>query len=200
MPALFLPWGEQTGAKPVSKRVCRFLFVRKGNPTPARGCDLPFHYFFVHLQGVRERQTKEKQNQVGRLLAVDYGTKRVGLAVSDCMQIIATKLATVPTADIFPYLKEYVSAEQVDAIVVGNPKQMNNMPSESAKAVHSFVDKLAKTFPNIKIHMLDERFTSKMASRAIAQSGLSKKKRQDKALIDSVAAVIILQDFMQMQK
>ena len=164
------------------------------------GSELPFHYFFVHLQGVRPKQTKQKSNQVGRLLAIDYGTKRVGLAVSDYMQVIATKLATVPTVDIFPYLKEYMSREEVEAIVVGDPKQMNNTPSESAKAVHIFVDNLAKAFPEMDIYMIDERFTSKIASQAIAQSGLKKKKRQDKGLIDSVAAVLILQDFMQMKK
>ena len=102
-------------------------------------------------------------------MAIDYGTKRVGLAVSDYMQVIATKLATVPTVDIFPYLKEYMSREEVEAIVVGDPKQMNNTPSESAKAVHIFVDNLAKAFPEMDIYMIDERFTSKIASQAIAQ-------------------------------
>lgn len=137
---------------------------------------------------------------MGRILAIDYGRKRVGLAVTDYMQVIATKLTTVPTIDIFPYLKDYMSREEVDAIVVGDPKQLDNTPSESAKLVHIFVDNLAKAFPDKDIYMVDERFTSKIASQAIAQSGLKKKKRQDKALIDSVAAVIILQDFMQMKK
>lgn len=148
----------------------------------------------------------EKQNRknnslkVGRILAIDYGRKRVGLAVTDYMQVIATKLTTVPTIDIFPYLKDYMSREEVDAIVVGDPKQLDNTPSESAKLVHIFVDNLAKAFPDKDIYMVDERFTSKIASQTIAQSGLRKKKRQDKSLIDSVAAVIILQDFMQMKK
>ncbi len=137
---------------------------------------------------------------MGRLLAIDYGTKRVGLAVTDYMQVIATKLATVSTIDIFPFLKDYMSREEVDAIVVGNPKQMDNTPSESAKAVNIFVDNLAKAFPDKDIYMVDERFTSKIASQTIAQSGLKKKKRQDKGLIDSIAAVLILQDFMQMKK
>lgn len=133
-------------------------------------------------------------------MAIDYGRKRVGLAVTDYMQVIATKLTTVPTIDIFPYLKDYMSREEVDAIVVGDPKQLDNTPSESAKLVHIFVDNLAKAFPDKDIYMVDERFTSKIASQTIAQSGLRKKKRQDKSLIDSVAAVIILQDFMQMKK
>lgn len=137
---------------------------------------------------------------MGRLLAIDYGTKRVGLAVTDYMQVIATKLTTVSTIDIFPFLKDYMSREEVDAIVVGNPKQMDNTPSESAKAVNLFVDNLAKAFPDKDIYMVDERFTSKIASQTIAQSGLKKKKRQDKGLIDSIAAVLILQDFMQMKK
>ncbi|MEE0976716.1 MAG: Holliday junction resolvase RuvX, partial [Bacteroidales bacterium] len=118
----------------------------------------------------------------------------------DYMQVIATKLTTVSTIDIFPYLKEYMSREEVDAIVVGNPKKLDNTPSESAKAVNLFVDNLAKTFPDKDIYMIDERFTSKIASQTIAQSGMKKKKRQDKGLIDAVAAVLILQDFMQMKK
>ena len=133
---------------------------------------------------------------MGRLLAIDYGTKRVGLAVSDYMQVIATKLATVPTTDVFPYLKEYMSREEVDAIVVGDPKQMDNTPSQSAKAVHVFVDNLAKSFPDKDIYMIDERFTSKIAEQTIVQSGSKKKKRQEKGIVDSIAAVMIFQDCM----
>lgn len=137
---------------------------------------------------------------MGRLLAIDYGLKRVGLAVSDYMQVIATKLTTVPTVDIFPFLKDYMTREQVDAIVVGDPKQMNNTPSESAKSVHLFVDELGQQFPDIDIYMIDERFTSKIASQTIAKSGKSKKARQEKGLVDTIAAVLILQDFMKMKK
>ena len=135
---------------------------------------------------------------MGRFLAIDYGEKRVGLAVSDYMQMIATKLTTVSTLDIFPYLKDYMSREEVDLIVVGNPKQMDNTPSESAKYVQTFVDNLSNSFPDMDIYMIDERYTSKMASQTIAQSGMKKKKRQEKGLIDTVAAVLILQDFMKM--
>lgn len=133
-------------------------------------------------------------------MAIDYGLKRVGLAVSDNMQVIATALNTVPTVDIFPYLKDYMTREEVDAIVVGDPKQLDNTPSESARAVHLFVEELGNQFPDIDIYMIDERFTSKIASQTIAKSGKTKKKRQEKGLIDTVAAVLILQDFMKMKQ
>ncbi len=133
-------------------------------------------------------------------MAIDYGLKRVGLAVSDNMKVIATALNTVPTVDIFPYLKDYMTREQVDAIVVGDPKQLDNTPSESAKAVHLFVEELGNQFPDIDIYMIDERFTSKIASQTIAKSGKSKTARQKKGLIDTVAAVLILQDFMKMKQ
>ena len=133
-------------------------------------------------------------------MAIDYGLKRVGLAVSDNMQVIATALNTVPTVDIFPYLKDYMTREQVDAIVVGDPKQLDNTTSESARAVHLFVEELGNQFPDIDIYMIDERFTSKIASQTIAKSGKTKKKRQEKGLIDTVAAVLILQDFMKMKQ
>ncbi|MDO5759821.1 MAG: Holliday junction resolvase RuvX [Bacteroidota bacterium] len=137
---------------------------------------------------------------MGRILAIDYGEKRVGLAVSDYMQVIATKLASVSTLDIFNYLTEYFAREEVDMIVLGNPKQLDNTPSQSAKSVMIFLENLSKTFPEMDIYMIDERYTSKIASQAIAKSGLKKKKRQDKGLIDEVSAVLILQDFMEMYK
>ncbi len=135
---------------------------------------------------------------MGRILAIDYGEKRVGLAVTDYMQVIATKLTTVPAIDVFGFLKDYFSREEVDMMVVGNPKQLDNTPSQSAKAVMTFVDNLSKTFPEMDIYMIDERYTSKIASQRIAKSGLKKEKRQEKGLIDEVSAVLILQDFMQM--
>ncbi|MBQ9312552.1 MAG: Holliday junction resolvase RuvX [Bacteroidales bacterium] len=137
---------------------------------------------------------------MGRFLAIDYGERRVGLAVSDYMQVIATKLTTVSTIDVYNYLRDYIGKEEVDLIVVGNPKQLDNTPSESAKMVNVFVDNLSKIFPDMDIYMIDERYTSKIASQSIAVSGMKKKKRQDKALIDSVSAVLILQDFMEMYK
>lgn len=135
---------------------------------------------------------------MGRYLAVDYGQRRVGLAVSDTMHMIATHLETVPQTDIYNYLKEYVGKEDVELIVVGNPKQMDNTPSESMVYVKEFLENIVKLFPQMPIYMVDERYTSKIASQSIAHSGLKKKKRQEKGLIDSVSAVLILQDFMEM--
>ncbi len=135
---------------------------------------------------------------MGRFLAIDYGEKRVGLAVSDNMQVIATKLSTVSTLEIFPFLNDYISKEDVELFVVGNPKQMDNTPSQSAKAVGIFIENLKKSFPAIPIYVIDERYTSKIASQAIAKSGMNKKKKQEKGLIDTVASVLILQDFMKM--
>lgn len=135
---------------------------------------------------------------MGRFLAVDYGQRRVGLAVSDTMHMIATHLETVPQTDIYNYLKDYVGKEDVELIVVGNPKQMDNTPSESMVYVKEFLENIVKLFPQMPIYMVDERYTSKIASQSIAHSGLKKKRRQEKGLIDSVSAVLILQDFMEM--
>lgn len=132
-----------------------------------------------------------------RIMAFDYGTKRIGIAVTDPMQIIATGLDTIHPNTIIEYLKKYLQAEQVERFVVGEPKQMDNTPSQSAPHVKGFVNLLKKTFPEIPVEMLDERFTSKMASAAIAQSGMNKKDRQNKALVDTVSAVILLQSYMQ---
>jgi putative Holliday junction resolvase len=131
-----------------------------------------------------------------RVMAFDYGTKRIGIAVTDPMQIIATGLDTIHPNAVIEYLKKYVQTEQVERFVVGEPKQMDNTPSQSAIHVKGFVNLLKKTFPDIPIEMLDERFTSKMASAAIAQSGMNRKDRQNKALVDTVSAVILLQSWM----
>jgi putative Holliday junction resolvase len=130
-------------------------------------------------------------------MAFDYGTKRIGIAVTDPMQIIATGLDTIHPKDIIEYLKRYMLAERVERFIVGEPKQMDNTPSQSAMHVKGFVTLLKKAFPEIPIEMLDERFTSKMASAAIAQSGMGKKARQNKELVDTVSAVILLQSWMQ---
>jgi putative Holliday junction resolvase len=132
-----------------------------------------------------------------RVMAFDYGTKRIGIAVTDPMQIIATGLDTIHPNAIIEYLKKYMLTEQVERFVVGEPKQMDNTPSQSAIHVKGFVNLLKKTFPDIPIEMLDERFTSKMASAVIAQSGMGKKARQNKALVDNVSAVILLQSWME---
>jgi len=133
---------------------------------------------------------------MSRILAIDYGQKRVGLAVTDELKLIANSLATVPSKDIFVFLKDYLSKENVECFVVGEPKQMNYTVSESAKFIEPFVKKLAKTFPDIPVERMDERFTSKMASQAILHSGLKKKARQNKALIDKVSATLILQSYL----
>ncbi len=131
-----------------------------------------------------------------RIMAFDYGTKRIGIAVTDPLQIIATGLDTIHPKDIIQYLKKYMQAEQVERFIVGEPKQMDNSPSQSAGHVRGFVNLLKKEFPAIPLEMLDERFTSKMASAAILQSGAKKHQRQDKGLVDTVSAVILLQSWM----
>jgi putative Holliday junction resolvase len=137
---------------------------------------------------------------MGRIMAIDYGQKRVGLAVTDEMQIIATSLTTVRTADIIHFLKDYLSKEKVDCFVVGEPRQMNNTPSESLKFIEPFVRLLKKTFPLVPVERMDERFTSKMAFQAMIDGGLKKKDRQNKELVDSISATLILQSYMEYRK
>ncbi|NDV68750.1 Holliday junction resolvase RuvX [Dysgonomonas sp. 25] len=134
---------------------------------------------------------------MGRLLAIDYGTKRTGIAVSDPLKIIANGLTTVPTHTLFDFLKTYLAKENVECIVVGMPKQMNNEDSESMKHIRPFVKKLKALYPDITIEQYDERFTSVIAQQAIIDSGLKKKDRQNKALVDEVSATIILQSYME---
>lgn len=134
---------------------------------------------------------------MGRFLAIDYGTKRTGLAVSDTLRIIANGLATVPTHTLIDFLKTYMGREAVSRIIVGLPKQMNNEYSESMKHIRPFVKKLKQLFPDIPVELYDERFTSTLAQRTIIEAGLKKKDRQNKALVDEVSAVIILQSYME---
>jgi putative Holliday junction resolvase len=136
---------------------------------------------------------------LGRIIAIDYGRKRTGIACTDAMQIFATALQTVPSHQVINFLKEYISRENVELFVVGDPKKLNNQPSESVIYVNPFVKLLKKEFPEIPVERMDERFTSKMASQAILQAGLKKKDRQNKALVDSVSAVIILQSWLEMK-
>ncbi len=133
-------------------------------------------------------------------MAIDYGSKRVGIAVTDALQIIATGLTTVHSKDVIDFLKKYVEKEEVECMVVGEPKQMNNEPSESANMIDQFVVHLKRTFPKIKIERMDERFTSKMAFQTMIASGLKKKARQNKALVDEISATIILQSYMEKMK
>ena len=132
-----------------------------------------------------------------RILAFDYGTKRIGIAVTDPMQIIATGLDNIHPKDILEYLKKYLLTEQVEAFVIGDPKQMDGSPSESAQHVKGFSTLLKKNFPQIPQHWIDERFTSKLAQQTVMQSGLKKQDRRNKERVDTIAATIILQYFME---
>lgn len=134
---------------------------------------------------------------MARILALDYGEKRTGIAVTDELQIIASGLTTVETKKIFSFLTEYLKKEKVELLIVGEPKQMNNTDSESEKLIKPFVKKLALTFPKIPIKRVDERFTSKLAFQSMIDSGLKKKQRQNKALIDEISATIILQTYLE---
>lgn len=133
---------------------------------------------------------------MGRILAIDYGTKRTGLAVTDPMQIIASGLTTVDTKELIQYLKTYVTTEEVEKFVVGEPKHMDNTASESEVHIQKFLEKLSKEFTNIPIVRVDERFTSKMAFQTMIDSGLKKKQRQNKALVDEISATLILQSYL----
>ncbi|MDH6304084.1 putative Holliday junction resolvase [Parabacteroides sp. PF5-5] len=137
---------------------------------------------------------------MGRIIAIDYGRKRSGLAVTDTLQLIATGLTTVPSGELVKFLTDYVSREAVELFVVGLPKQMNNEESENMKYVEAFVTHLKRTIPNIPVQYYDERFTSVLAQRAMIDGGLKKKKRQDKALVDEISAVIILQSYLENKK
>lgn len=134
---------------------------------------------------------------MARILAIDYGRKRVGLAVTDPLQIIANGLTTVPSAEAITFLEKYTQTENVELFVVGLPKQMNNEPSESMRYITPFVNLLKKRFPQIPVVMFDERFTSKLAQQTMLEGGLKKKDRQNKALVDQISATIILQDFLE---
>ncbi|MBI5538425.1 MAG: Holliday junction resolvase RuvX [Bacteroidia bacterium] len=134
---------------------------------------------------------------MGRILAIDYGQKRVGLAVTDTLKIIATNLTTVHSSEIFDFLKNYFQKEEVELIVVGLAKKLDNTESSSMQFIKPFAEKLKTTFPLIPVDMYDERFTSKMAFQAMIDGGLGKKDRKNKALIDSVSATILLQNYLE---
>lgn len=137
---------------------------------------------------------------MGRLLAIDYGTRRTGIAVSDPLQIIAGALATVPTAELAEFLRRYVSENDVEKIVIGKPTQMNGAPSETFRHIEPLADRLRVEFPSIEIVLWDERFTSVLAHRAMLDGGLKKQDRRDKALVDRISAAIILQSYMDSKK
>ena len=133
---------------------------------------------------------------MGRILAIDYGVKRSGIAVTDELQIIASGLTTIATKDLLPFLKTYILKEQVELFVIGEPKQMNYEVSESEVFIKGFIDKLTKAIPDIPIKRVDERFTSKMAFQTMIDSGLSKNQRKNKALVDEISATLILQSYL----
>ncbi len=137
---------------------------------------------------------------MARILSIDYGKKRTGLAVTDPLQIIAGGLATVSTTELFDYLCRYVEQEPVERMVIGEPKQPNGEPSENLQRVQQFVNRWRKAMPHIPIEYYDERFTSVLAHQAMRDGGLHRKARQDKALVDEISATIILQDYMRSRK
>ena len=137
---------------------------------------------------------------MARILSIDYGKKRTGLAVSDPLQLIAGGLATVATHELWDYLQQYVAREQVERIVIGEPRQPNGQPSENLARVQQFVNRWRKAMPQIPIEYYDERYTSVLAHQAMLDAGLRKKARQDKALVDEISATIILEDYLRSRK
>ena len=135
-----------------------------------------------------------------RILSLDYGLKRTGIAVTDEMQIIASGLTTVSSNELILFLKDYFSKEKVEKVIIGEPKQMNGLPSESAPVIEKFIKQFIKEFPEMPLDRVDERFTSKMAFQTMIDSGLKKKQRQNKALVDEIAATIMLQDYLQYKR
>ena len=134
---------------------------------------------------------------MGRILGIDYGRKRTGIAVTDPLQIVAGNLATVPTHTLMQFIKDYVEREPVERIVIGQPTQLNGEPSESMKYITPFVNRLRKELPDMPIVMYDERFTSTIAHQAMIDGGMKKSDRQDKSRVDAIAATIILNDYLQ---
>lgn len=137
---------------------------------------------------------------MARILSIDFGKKRTGLAVTDPLQLIAGGLATVATSELFEFLQQYVAREPVERIVIGEPRQPNGQPSENLQRVQQFVNRWRKAVPEIPIEYYDERFTSVLAHRAMIDGGLKKKARQDKALVDEISATIILEDYLRSRK
>ncbi len=137
---------------------------------------------------------------MGRILSIDYGKKRVGLAVTDPLQIIATRLTTVSAEEIWSYLADYFERESVELVLVGYPRQMNNQPSEAIRYINPFLKKFQLKYPDMHLQLMDERFTSKLAFQAMIDAGVKKKDRQNKETIDGVSATIILQSYLEGKK
>lgn len=137
---------------------------------------------------------------MGRIMAIDYGDKRCGIAVTDPLQMIASPLITSSTHEIFEFLKNYFAKEQVDSVVIGDPRRLNNTSSDTTERANHFVNRFKRTFPGLKVERFDERFTSKIASQSLIDSGQRKKVRSDKQVLDQVSATLILQDYLALQK
>ena len=137
---------------------------------------------------------------MGRIMAIDFGTKRIGLAITDPLKIFASPLGTVSNAGFDSYIEGYLKKESVEAFVIGYPLQMNNTASESVRQLNPFIKKLKKKYPQIPIHLADERFTSKLAMRTMIDGGVKKNDRRDKSLVDRISASIILQSFLDQQQ
>ena len=137
---------------------------------------------------------------MGRILSIDYGQKPTGIAVTDDFQIIASGLTTIPSTELISFLRTYFSKENVETVIIGEPKQMNGLPSESSEIIEKFIQQFQNEFPTMKMERVDERFTSKMAFQTMIDSGLKKKQRQNKGLIDEIAATILLQDYLNYKK
>lgn len=137
---------------------------------------------------------------MSRILAIDYGRKRTGIAVSDPLQIIASGLTTVPTHQLMDFLLDYIKQEQVECIIIGHPKQLNNEDSENMKNIVPFINRLKKILPDMPVQLVDERFTSVLAHQTMLAGGLKKKDRQNKALVDEISATIILQSYLESRR
>lgn len=140
---------------------------------------------------------KAKNGRMGRILAIDFGRKRTGIAVTDPLKIVANGLATIPTHTLIDFVQDYVKREAVERIVIGLPKRLDNTPSESMKYLEPFLNRLKKVLPDMPITMYDERFTSTLAHKAMIDGGMKKSDRRNKAVVDTIAAAIILNDFLQ---
>ena len=133
---------------------------------------------------------------MGRIIGIDYGKRRIGIAITDPLQMFASPLTTITPAEFDTFIKDYLKTESVDEFVIGYPRQMNNQPSESVKYIDPLIKKLKKSYPEIQVHLADERFTSQLAFRSMIDGGVKKENRKDKAMVDRISASIILQSYL----
>ena len=161
-------------------------------------CDICYSFIFVVKK--YKKLLAVCPVTMSRILAIDYGRKRTGIAVSDPLQIIASGLTTVPTHQLMDFLLNYIKQEQVECIIIGHPKQLNNEDSENMKNIIPFINRLKKILPDMPVQLVDERFTSVLAHQTMLAGGLKKKDRQDKALVDEISATIILQSYLESRR